>query len=165
MRIRSSLLLAGVLACIAGTASAQNLGEQKTITGTGARALVDACLAYAKTNNLRVGIAVVDPYGNLLDYHTMDGTNVIAGESAVLKAKTSVRWWRPTIELNERVKSEENIAPVWAGDFPQEGGVPIFINGTIVGAMGIGGGRGDACAKAAVASVFGNSATTSLPMP
>jgi glc operon protein GlcG len=165
MRIRSSLSFAGVLACIAGAASAQTLGDQKTITGTGARALVDACLAYAKTNNLRVGIAVVDPYGNLLDYHTMEGTNVIAGESAVLKAKTSARWWRPTVVLNQRVKDWENVAPVWAGDFPQEGGIPIFINGVIVGAMGIGGGRGDACAKAAVAAVFGKVATTDLPAP
>ena len=165
MRMRSSVLLAGVFACIAGVAPAQNLGEQKTITGTGARALVDACLAYAKTNNLRVGVAVVDPYGNLLDYHTMEGTNVIAGESAVLKAKTSVRWWRPTVELNERVKNWDNVAPVWAGDFPQDGGIPIFINGVIVGAMGIGGGRGDACAKSAVAAIFGNTATTALPNP
>ena len=55
------------------------IGAQPTVTATGARALVDACLAHAKANKQRVGIAVVDPYGNLLDYHTMEGTNVIAG--------------------------------------------------------------------------------------
>ena len=166
MRIASSsLLLAGFLACFAGGATAQNIGEQKTVTSTGARALVDACLAHARRNNLRVGVAVVDPYGNLLDYHTMEGTNVIAGESAVLKAKTAVRWWRSTQELNERVLREENVAPVWAGDFPQQGGVPIFINGVIVGGMGIGGGRGDECAKIAIAAVLGNTATTVSPVP
>lgn len=165
MRIGSASLLAGIFACCAGVASAQNLGEQKTITGTGARALVDACLAYAKTNNIRVGVAVVDPYGNLLDYHTMEGTNVIAGESAVLKAKTAVRWWRSTEELNQRVKNWENVAPVWAGDFPQQGGVPIFINGEIVGAMGVGGGRGDMCAKIAITAVLGETAKTVAPGP
>lgn len=146
----------------AGGASAQDyVGAQQTVLATGARALVDACLDYARTNNLRVGIAVVDPYGNLLDYHTMEGTNVIAGESAILKAKTAARWWRPTEEMNRRVQNWENVAPVWAGDFPQEGGVPIVRDGIVIGAMGIGGGRGDACAIHAIETVLG--AQTSLP--
>jgi glc operon protein GlcG len=153
------LLLVAVLSC--ASPSAQELiGAQPTVTSTGARALVDACLAYAKANKQRVGIAVVDPYGNLLDYHTMEGTNVIAGESAILKAKTAVRWWRSTEELNARVLKEENVAPVWIGDFPQRGGVPIFVNGEIVGGMGIGGGGGDECAKTAIAAVLKNASTT-----
>jgi glc operon protein GlcG len=138
------------------------LGEQKTITSTGARALVDSCLAYAQRNNQAVGIAVVDPYGNLIDYHTMSGTNVIAGESAILKAKTAVRWWRSTEELNARVLGEQNVAPVWIGDFPQRGGVPIVVGGVVVGGMGIGGGGGDDCAKAASAAVLPG-ATTTVP--
>jgi uncharacterized protein GlcG (DUF336 family) len=95
----------------------------------------------------------------------MGGTNVIAGESAILKAKTAVRWWRSTAELNERVKNWDNVAPVWAGDFPQQGGVPIFMNGTIVGAMGIGGGRGDECARVAIQAVLGSAASTTAPAP
>jgi glc operon protein GlcG len=137
------------------------VGDQHTVLSTGARALVDSCLEYADDNNLRVGIAVVDPYGNLLDYHTMEGTNVIAGESAILKAKTSVRWWRSTEELNQRVKNWDNVAPVWAGDFPQRGGVPIVMDGIVIGAMGIGGGGGDACARHAIKNVLG--AATALP--
>ena len=160
-----ALALAASILFLPLVASAQPLiGQQPTLTGTGARALVDACLAHARRNDLRVGIAVVDPYGNLLDYHTMEGTNVIAGESAILKAKTAVRWWRSTTDLNERVLKQENVAPVWIGDFPQTGGIPIFMNGTIVGAMGIGGGRGDECAKTAVGSVL-RGATTEPPAP
>jgi glc operon protein GlcG len=155
-----AVLTAGLAA--AGGASAQELtGAQQTVLATGARALTDSCLAYARENNLRVGIAVVDPYGNLLDYHTMEGTNVIAGESAILKAKTAARWWRPTVEMNERVRNWENVAPVWAGDFPQDGGVPIVMDGIVIGAMGIGGGRGDACAVHAIETVLG--ATTVMP--
>jgi glc operon protein GlcG len=160
MKTTLSLLTAGVLSL--GAASAQALvGDQRTVMATGARALVDSCLAYANENNLRVGIAVVDPYGNLLDYHTMEGTNVIAGESAILKAKTSVRWWRSTEELNQRVQNWDNVAPVWAGDFPQRGGVPIVMDGIVIGAMGIGGGGGDACAIHAIETVLG--AATELP--
>ena len=150
------LLLLG--AASAQQASAQQyVGDQRTVLSTGARALVDSCLEFAQQNNLRVGVAVVDPYGNLLDYHTMEGTNVIAGESAVLKAKTAVRWWRSTEELNQRVQNWDNVAPVWAGDFPQRGGVPIFMEGIVIGAMGIGGGGGDACAKHAIETVLGAS--------
>jgi len=138
-------------------AAQQYVGDQRTMLSAGARALVDSCLEYAQQNNLRVGVAVVDPYGNLLDYHTMEGTNVIAGESAILKAKTAVRWWRSTEELNQRVQNWDNVAPVWAGDFPQRGGVPIFMEGIVIGAMGIGGGDGDACAKHAIETVLGAS--------
>ena len=161
--MRATMILCTILLSMPGLAAAQEfIGAQKTITATGARALVDACLAYARANNQRVGIAVVDPYGNLLDYHSMEGTNVIAGESAILKAKTAVRWWRSTEELNARVLKEENVAPVWIGDFPQRGGVPILIGGEIAGGMGIGGGGGDECAKAAIAAVLKN-ASTALP--
>ena len=150
------------LTVLAGAASAQEfVGDQRTVLSTGARALTDSCLAYARENNLKVGVAVVDPYGNLLDYHTMEGTNVIAGESAILKAKTAVRWWRSTEELNARVQNWENVAPVWAGDFPQRGGVPIVMDGIVIGAMGIGGGGGDACAVHAIETVLG--ASTVVP--
>ena len=154
--LSSNVVIAVLTLFWAGGAEAQALiGEQKTIMSTGARALVDACLDYARANDLRIGIAVVDPYGNLLDYHTMEGTNAIAGESAVLKAKTAARWWRSTEEMNQRVRDWENVAPVWIGDFPQRGGAPIFMDGTIVGGMGIGGGGGDACARSAIETVFG----------
>jgi hypothetical protein len=66
------------------------IGAQRAITTTGAPALVVACLAYARAgraNNQRAGSAVVDPYGNLLDYRSMEDTNVIAGESAILEKR------------------------------------------------------------------------------
>ena len=160
--INKALVMLAALGLSAPLAHAQeHVGDQRTVLSTGARALVDSCLDYAAENNLRVGIAVVDPYGNLLDYHTMEGTNVIAGESTILKAKTSVRWWRSTEELNQRVENWDNVAPVWAGDFPQRGGVPIVMDGIVIGAMGIGGGGGDACAIHAIETVLG--ASTELP--
>ena len=156
-----SAVVAGFVFFLVGEAKAQAMvGAQPTIMSAGARALVDACLGYAGTNDLKIGIAVVDPYGNLLDYHTMKGTNVIAGESAILKAKTAVRWWRSTEEMNQRVRNWENVAPVWIGDFPQRGGVPIVMDGVVIGAMGIGGGGGDECARTAIRSVLGDSAST-----
>ena len=153
---RAPIALLALGTVFAQCAGAQEyVGDQRTVLSTGARALVDSCLDYARANNLRVGIAVVDPYGNLLDYHTMEGTNVIAGESAILKAKTAVRWWRSTEDLNQRVQNWDNVAPVWAGDFPQRGGVPIVLDGIVIGAMGIGGGGGDGCAKHAIETVLG----------
>jgi uncharacterized protein GlcG (DUF336 family) len=167
--MRRRVLLSNVIIVVlsvfwVGSAAAQALiGEQRTVLSTGARELVDACLEYASANDLSVGVAVVDAYGNLLDYHTMEGTSVIAGESAVLKAKTAVRWRRSTEEMNQRVRDWENVAPVWIGDFPQRGGVPIFMDGTIVGAMGIGGAGGDVCALSAIETVLGTSASTTAP--
>jgi len=161
LRLVLSVVVATGITSLADQLRAQPIvANQPVLTSTGARVLVDACLDYARKNNLKVGVVVVDPTGNLLDYHTMEGTDLIAGESAILKAKTAVRWWQSTEELNKRVKNQDNVAPVWIGDFPQEGGVPIFIRGVIVGGMGIGGGRGDLCAKAAIASVLSEATTT-----
>jgi glc operon protein GlcG len=163
-RLAAALTVTSILASVSAASSADTrnyVGEQKTVLSTGARALVDSCLDYARANGLLVGVAVVDPYGNLLDYHTMEGTNVIAGESAILKARTAVRWWRSTEEMNRRVQNWENVAPVWAGDFPQDGGLPIVMDGVVIGAMGIGGGGGDACARHAIETVLG--ASTEVP--
>ena len=160
--VSSNVMVAVLILFGAGDADAQALiGEQKTILSTGARALVDACLDFARARDLKIGVAVVDPYGHLLDYHTMEGTNVIAGESAILKAKTAVRWWRSTEEMNQRVRDWVNVAPVWIGDFPQRGGLPIVVDGTVVGGIGIGGGGGDACVQSAIEEVLGSSASTS----
>jgi glc operon protein GlcG len=90
----------------------------------------------------------------------MQGATVSNIESAPLKAKTSLRWRRSTKDLGDRVKSGENVAPVWMHDFPQRGAVPIFVDGEIVGAMGIGGAGSDECAVDAVKQVFGGNAKT-----
>lgn len=143
------------------------LATHQVITTAAARALVDACVAYAAQRKYTaLGIAVVDPDGTLLSFQGTDGAADTALETATLKATTAAHWRRPTIELWERVNTQINRAPEWMGDFAQPGGFPIFIGNEMVGAMGAGGGVGsqdDECAQAAIKAVFPKATTTRAP--
>ena len=80
--------------------------------------------------------------------------------TALLKAKSALRWRRPTSETNKMVRSGENLAPTFMNDFPQPGALPIVLNGQVIGAMGVSSGDGERCAQAAIDLVFKGQATT-----
>ena len=130
------------------------------ISSAGARALADACTAWADKNKLVVAMAVIDWGGNLIEFHAMEGAAANAIETAILKAKSALRWRRPTSETNKMVRSGENLAPTFMDDFPQPGAVPIVLNGQVIGAMGVSSGDGERCAQAAIDAVFKGQATT-----
>jgi glc operon protein GlcG len=143
------------------------LATRKVVTTAAARALVDACIAYAgQKKYTALGISVVDPNGTLLSFQGTEGATATSLKTAELKATTAAHWQRPTIELWERVNKQINRAPEWMGDFAQPGGFPIFIGNEMVGAIGAGGGIGnqdDECAQAAIKAVFPNASTTRTP--
>jgi glc operon protein GlcG len=141
--------------------------ERQIITSSAARQIVDLCAATAAAEfPVPVAIAVVDPFGALIEFHSMQGAGETNGTTAVLKAKTAARWRRSSAAVNQMVTSGANEAPVWIGDFPQPGGVAIMIDGMVVGAVGIGGLprvphlHGEPCVIAAIEAVFGPGTTT-----
>jgi len=162
MRIRLSMLLLVVLVGVsfAPNASAQMTRDIKIISSAGARALVDACSAWAAKNKQTVAIAVLDWGGNLIESHAMEGAAANAIDTALLKAKSALRWRRPTSETNKMVRSGENLAPTFMNDFPQPGALPLVVNGQLIGAMGVSSGQGEQCAQAAIDAVFKGQATS-----
>jgi uncharacterized protein GlcG (DUF336 family) len=171
MRIRFSVLLSMVALVAVGfssDSSAQRAAADikltrdiKVISSAGARALADACSAWAEKNKLVVAVAILDWGGNLIEFHAMEGAPMNAIETALLKAKSALRWRRPTSETNKLVRSGENLAPTFMNDFPQPGALPIVLNGQMIGAMGVSGAEGEQCAQAALDAVFKGQATTS----
>jgi glc operon protein GlcG len=133
----------------------------KIISSAGARALVDACSAWAEQNKETVAIAILDWGGNLVESHAMEGAPMNAIDTALLKAKSALRWRRPTSETNKIVRSGENLAPTFMRDFPQPGALPLIVDGQVVGAMGVSGADGEKCAQAAIDSVFKGQRNTS----
>jgi len=161
MRIQSLLLLVVLISApLSAPLSAQTRGEVrltrdiKVISSAGARALADACAAWAERNKTIVAMAILDWGGNLIESHAMEGAAANAIDTALLKAKSALRWRRPTSETNRVVRSGENLAPTFMNDFPQPGAVPIVLNGQVIGAMGVSSGDGETCAKAAIDEVF-----------
>ena len=132
--------------------------EIKVISSAGARALADACSAWAEQNKQIVAIAILDWGGNLIESHAMEGAPGNAIDTALLKAKSALRWRRPTSETNKMVRSGENLAPTFMHDFPQPGALPVILNGQVIGAMGVSGADGEKCAKAAIDTVFNGQA-------
>jgi glc operon protein GlcG len=132
----------------------QTTREIKIISSAGARALADACAAWAEQNNQVVAVAILDWGGNLIESHAMEGAAMNAIDTALLKAKSALRWRRATSETNKMVRNGQNLAPTFMRDFPQPGALPIVVNGEVIGAMGVSGADGEKCAQAAIDSVF-----------
>ena len=131
----------------------------KIISSAGARALADACTAWAEQNKQIVAMAILDWGGNLIESHAMEGAAANAIDTALLKAKSALRWRRPTSETNKMVRTGQNLAPTFMRDFPQPGALPIVLDGQVIGAMGVSGADGEKCAQAAIDSVFKVQAT------
>ena len=166
MRVRSCLIPLTAIAAIAfaAEASAQAMvREQKVITSAGARAMVEACSAWAAGNHQVLAMSVLDWAGNLVESHAMEGAGANSIDTALLKAKSALRWRRPTSEMNQVVRSGQNLAPTFMHDFPQPGALPILVDGEMIGAMGVSGADGEKCAQAAIDAVFKKPAAPIAP--
>jgi glc operon protein GlcG len=157
MRVRYGLIpLTAIVAITCATqASAQAMvREQKVISSAGARAMVDACAAWAERNHMTLAMSVLDWAGNLVESHAMEGAAANSIDTALLKAKSALRWRRATSETNKIVRSGQNLAPTFMHDFPQPGALPIFVDGQMIGAMGVSSADGEKCVQAAIDVVF-----------
>src|ERR1700704_5919976 len=125
MRIRYGLIpLASIvaIACATQACAQAMVREQKVISSAGARAMVDACAAWAARNRLVLAMTVLDWAGNQVESHAMEGAAANAIDTALLKAKSALRWRRATSETNRVVRTGENLAPTFMHDFPQAPG-------------------------------------------
>jgi glc operon protein GlcG len=163
MRIQASVLLVSLIATIWPAADAlagqtarstAPTRDIKVISSAGARALADACTAWGEQNKQVLAMAILDWGGNLIESHAMEGAAANSIDTALLKAKSALRWRRATSETNRIVRTGENLAPTFMNDFPQPGALPIMVDGQIVGAMGVSGADGEKCAQAAIDAVF-----------
>src|SRR5450631_3659020 len=156
MRLNHLIPLTALAAiALAAPASAETMvRQQKVITSAGARAMVDACTAWAEQNRMVLAMSVLDWAGNLVESHAMEGAGANSIDTALLKAKSALRWRRPTSEMNQVVRSGQNLAPTFMHDFPQPGALPILIDGEMIGSMGVSSADGEKCAQAAIDAVF-----------
>ena len=99
---------------------------------------IGAAEAEAKKNNWPVAIAVVDPAGMLVAFHRLDNTQTGSIVIAIEKARTSAMFKRPSKAFEDAVAGGRN-AVLGLGVMPIEGGVPIMMDGKIVGAVGVSG--------------------------
>src|SRR5580704_508121 len=149
-----SLVAAMIVMCGLAMARAQMpnpLGGPVTLES--ARKAAAPALAEAEKNHWNVAVAVVDTGGNLVYYLKMDNTQIGSANVAIEKARTAALFKRPTKAFQDvlaaggdglRILTLKEVVAV-------EGGIPLVMDGKIVGAIGVSGAASsqDAqCAKA-----------------
>ena len=110
-------------------------------------------LAEAEKNHWNMAVAIVDTAGNLVYYEKMDNTQIGSANVAIEKARTAVLFKRPSKAFQDalagggdglRVLSMKAVTAI-------EGGIPLVMDGKIVGAIGVSGAtsvQDGQCAKA-----------------
>lgn len=133
------ILSAAVGSWLWSAAANAQIAEKKTLTLDGAKTVLAACEAEAKKANAGGVIAVVDDGGNLVALHRIDGTFAAGANISIGKARTAAMFKKPTRAFEEIIKNGRT-AMVALNDFtPLQGGVPIVVDGQVVGAVGVSG--------------------------
>lgn len=140
-----------------------------------ARAIVDACIEWQKAQpgNVTVAVFVLSPTGQIVDAHTMDGVLPIGAETGLMKAKTALYARSSSAAVAQRfhdvdgrlirldLGKEEGLSYYFV-----PGGLPIVVDGQLIGAIGVGGGNADEqCAYQALEQVLGPQPPLAAPRP
>ena len=118
-----------------------------------AKKLAALSVAEAGRNGWKMAVAVVDIAGDLVYFEKMDGTQAASVNIAQDKARSSVRFKRPTKAMQDVLAAGGAGVRFLAlqGAVPFEGGLPIVMDGKIVGAIGASGGTSEQDGQAAKA--------------
>jgi len=114
--------------------------EKKALSMELAKKIAARAEAESKKNNWTMVIAVVDDGGNLVYLERMDGTQIGSIEVAIAKAKSANNYKRPTKAFEDALVGGRMAILKLPGAMPVEGGIPIMIEGKVVGAIGVSGG-------------------------
>jgi uncharacterized protein GlcG (DUF336 family) len=107
-----------------------------------ARKIIDAAEAEARRRHWQYAVAVVDSSGNLLSCDKMDDTQLSSLAIAEAKARASAQFRRPTKAMQDAVSNGATAVLSIPGILAGEGGIPIVVDGKLVGAVGASGGAG-----------------------
>ena len=128
----------GILATILCLPVGAQTISELALDQAGAQTVLQAAKEIAQRRNAPSAIAVVDPAGDLLAFQRMDRVRPASAELAIKKARTAARLQRPTAEIEDNI-DHGRTAFVTADIMALRGGVPIRVNGEVVGAVGVAG--------------------------
>src|SRR5438552_5909850 len=138
MKIQTGTLIAAMLAL--GATSHAQVVEKKSLNLDCTKKAIVAAVYYAKKNNAPGGvIAVVDEGGNLMALERLDGTFAMGATISIGKARTAVLFKKPTRFFEELINKGRTAMTALDGFTPLIGGIPIVIDGQVVGAVGVSG--------------------------
>jgi uncharacterized protein GlcG (DUF336 family) len=116
-----------------------SLGYGVSIGAEAARAVADAAIATANHHGWAVAVAVVDTAGDLVLFVKLDDTQAAGVEISQAKARGAARYKRPTKLFEDGLAAGRHAILGLPGVVPLEGGVPLIVDGKIIGAIGVSG--------------------------
>lgn len=138
--MKTRIIIPLVVALLSSSTFAQ-LAMKKTLTIDDAKTVAAAAVAEAKKSVGTAAIAVVDDGGNLMLVERLDNTFAAGANISIGKARTAALFKKPTSVFENLInKGRTAMASMGAPDFtPLQGGVPIIVDGQVVGAVGVSG--------------------------
>ncbi|MBE7210713.1 MAG: heme-binding protein [Gluconacetobacter diazotrophicus] len=110
------------------------------LTASDARALMEAAREEAERRGIGASVAVVDEAGVPMLLERLDGARLHTPDAATLKARTAAITRSDTRTLQEQVHEQPAMLS-FPGRMPLAGGMPIEVDGEVVGAVGCSGGQ------------------------
>jgi glc operon protein GlcG len=148
--------LAGVLSLVlvSGIASAQDRPPYgPDVRLDQAKKMAAGALAEAQKNKWRVATAIVDNHGFLVYFEKMDDTQTAGVETAIEKARTAAMFRRPTKVMEDALNKGRASILGFPGVTPVDGGLPIMVDGRVLGGIGVSGVNADQDAQVAQAGL------------
>jgi uncharacterized protein GlcG (DUF336 family) len=126
-----------------------------TIAVEGAKKAASAALAEARKNGWTMAAAVVDPSGTLVYFEKMDDTQPGSATVCIDKARSAALFKRPTKAFQDALAAGgAGLRILRLRDaVPVDGGLPLTVDGRLVGAIGLSGGTSEQDGQCALAGV------------
>jgi glc operon protein GlcG len=159
-RNRTACVAAVAFFCVTSMPAQMQVPYGEPITIDIAKKAAAPARAEAEKNHLHMAIAIVDPGGELVYLEKMDQTQTASVQVAIDKARSAVLYRRPTKFFEDEL-AKGGLG--WRflglrGAVPVDGGLPLLVNGKIVGAIGLSGGtntQDGQCAGAGAVAING----------
>lgn len=134
----TALIAAALMAAASSVVSAQTL-DKKVLSLAAARKVAAAAQEAARAKGVDVVIVVVDDGGYTLLLERMDGAQVASVNVGIGKARTAAIYRRPSKVFEDQIRNGRVAALALADATPLQGGVPILLDGKVIGAIGVSG--------------------------
>jgi uncharacterized protein GlcG (DUF336 family) len=150
---------------VIGGKAAANVFDGNQISLATAKKIAKACRDFAASKNASASIYIIDTAGEFVHVERMDGQVFNNIRTALLKAQTALKTRQPTSAINAQLKNNPAMIArqtTYFNLFSNAGGIPIVVDGQMIGAIGVGGipgGNDEPCAIEGLKAAFGDHAT------
>jgi glc operon protein GlcG len=138
MKTLQNLAISTLFAAFTPGAHAE-LPVKPVLTLSVAKKIAAAAEAEAIKRGSTVVIVVVDDGGHMIVLERLDDTQVASVEVGIGKARTAAIFRRPSKVFEDQIREGRVAALALPGATPLQGGIPVTVNGKVIGAIGVSG--------------------------